>query len=384
MDQNQTKHAIIVIHGSLRDADNYWSVMNATIMAQIQANNPHVDRHAIIAAPLFYSTKLNSGEYTGSQLAWDDINVWQAGEPSNHPEGADISSFEVIEKLVDHFSDKSLFPQMQNITVAGHSGGAQVSGRLAAVMSQMPDVHVRFLVADPSSNVYYTRDRPVTDPSIVDIDHCDLYNTWRYGFDDFDIKPYAGQEPQVYFRNYASRDVVNLAGLFDVENNGDQVCMALLQGGTQRIQRNLAFWKYINLLAGTGLDVSSYPGNLSQVPNWKHYLQGPFRPRMIVAGNWSHDAQIFGSQEGVSALFDTNLIPSWHPGDSPLLPISSNISDAGPFTSSLPTGPTAPALSHDSQYDLNSGSSMRQPVPLLVYFSLCMTPLFSLGFLALL
>ena len=66
--RRQSKHAIIVIHGSLRDADNYWSVMNATVMAQIQAGNPNVDPNVVIAAPLFYSTNLNKGEYTLSLI----------------------------------------------------------------------------------------------------------------------------------------------------------------------------------------------------------------------------------------------------------------------------------------------------------------------------
>ncbi|WFD19986.1 hypothetical protein MCAP1_002230 [Malassezia caprae] len=222
VDRNKTKHAVIVIHGSLRDAENYWTVMNATFMAVTQADYPNVDRNAIVAAPLFYSTRLNSGEYTDSQLAWGDINVWQSGERSNHPKGVDISSYEVIEKLLEYFSDKSRFPNMQNITVAGHSGGAQVSGRLASVLTRLPEVHVRFLVADPSSQVYYTHDRPITNTSIVDKSQCSLYNTWRYGFDKFDLEPYAGHKPTEYFRNFASRDVVILAGQLDVENNGDQ------------------------------------------------------------------------------------------------------------------------------------------------------------------
>jgi len=367
VDRKQSKHAIIIIHGSLRDAENYWAVMNATFMAQIQVNNPHVDHNTIIAAPLFYSTKLNSGEYNDSQLAWGDINVWQAGERSNHPKGAEVSSFEVVEKLIEYFSNNSRFPQMQNITVAGHSGGAQVSARLAAVMPRLPNVHVRFLVADPSSNVYYTHDRPVTNTSIADKAHCSLYNTWRYGFDDFDIEPYADRKPTEYFRNYASRDVVNLAGLLDVEANGDQECMALLQGGAQRIQRNLAFWKYINLLGGTNVNVSAYPGDFSDVPNWRHHLSGPFQPRMIVADNWSHDVQIFGSDVGVSALFDTDLISGWHPNDSSLFPINGNITDS--------------PISTDSQSILNAG---KLTLPLLSLFAFLPLFLFSLIFLTLL
>lgn len=330
VNQTQSKHAIIIIHGSRRDADAYWIALNATVMAQILSRNPNVDPNVIVAAPLFYSTKLNSGEYNASQLAWGDVNVWQAGALSNHPKDIHVSSFQAIYKLIQHFSNKSLFPNMQNITVAGHSGGGQVVGRLAAVLPRLPDVYVRFVSADSSTSLYFTDDRPITNTSIADKNDCALYNTWRYGLDGFDVPPFSGRKPYQYYRNYASRDVVTLAGLLDINNEGDQYCMAVLQGGTQRIQRNLAYWKYINLLGRTQNDVSNYPGNFSNLPDWSRHLSRPFGPRLVVSANWSHDVQIFGSDEGVSALFDTQLARGWRPGDSPLLPMYANISDDPP------------------------------------------------------
>ncbi|WFD27500.1 hypothetical protein MNAN1_002497 [Malassezia nana] len=226
-------------------------------MAQLLAQNPNVDPNVIIAAPLFYSKDLNSGEYNASQLAWGDLDT---------------------------------------VAAVKSQGAWQQSCR---------DYLMMFI-------------------------KCSLYNTWRYGLDDFDIPPFAGRKPYQYFSNYATRDVVTLAGLLDIYNEGDQYCMALLQGGTQRIQRNLAYWKYINLLGGTQNDVSNYPGNFSNLPDWSRHLSRPFAPRLVISANWSHDVQIFGSDEGVSALFDTQLVRGWLPGDSPLLPTYANISDDPP------------------------------------------------------
>ena len=48
--------------------------------------------------------------------------------------------------------------------------------------------------------------------------------------------------------------------------------MALAQGGSQRIGRNLAWWKYINLLGGTDEDVSLFPGNFSDMPDWGNMI----------------------------------------------------------------------------------------------------------------
>lgn len=309
-------HAIIVIHGSLRDGDSYWTTLNQVKEQELGSKNPSVDPNLIITAPEFYSSRLNKGLYSSSQLAWGDLNLWQMGAESNHPQNAKVSSFAAIEALIKHFDDRKAYPRMKNVTLVGHSGGAQFVNRYVTVVPYNPKhVHVRYLVADPSSSVYFTRHRPITDPSYVDLKNCTAFNDWRYGFHNFSIAPYAGKPASHYFHNYVSRDVVNLNGMQDTELNGDQQCMAIAQGGSQRIARNMAWWKYINLLAGTDEDVSFYPGNFSELPNWRRFARSGFNVRMSAVANATHKIdEVFSSAEGVSALFDAaNLNPGWRP-----------------------------------------------------------------------
>lgn len=266
-------HVLIVIHGSLRDGDSYWAALNGIKEQQLAWGNENVDPNLIITAPMFYSTRFNSGLYTAQQLTWGDLNLWQMGAPSNHPNNTRISSFTAVSELIEHFSQRKLYPNMKNITLIGHSGGAQFVNRYASVVPTEPKhVHVRYLVADPSSSMYFTPHRPITDPSYVNITNCTTFNDWRYGVNKFDITPYSGKSGKYYFRTYTRRDVINLNGLLDTELNGDQQCMALAQGGSQRIGRNLAWWKYINLLGGTDEDVSLFPGNFSDMPDWGNMI----------------------------------------------------------------------------------------------------------------
>ncbi|PKI84850.1 hypothetical protein MVES1_001362 [Malassezia vespertilionis] len=309
------KHVVIVVHGSLRDGDSYWSLMNDIFADLIKQGDARVDRNLIIVAPEFFSAEQNEGQYSSKQLAWPDLNLWQPGEASSRPKGLNISSYEAIEKLVDHFDNSSQYPQMKNITLVGHSGGGQLVNRYATLARKLPqNTHMRFIVADPSSSLYFTEDRAVTDKNIVDKAKCPLYNSYRYGFDNLTIPIYGGQSAQTGFKNYVTRDIVHLNGLLDTEVNGDQQCMAILQGGTQRISRNFSWWKYLNLIAGTGEDMRFFPGNFTNVPNWKHLYSGDFTPRLSIVANASHDVdQVFNSAIGNSALFDTDVLPGWRP-----------------------------------------------------------------------
>ncbi|WFD31426.1 hypothetical protein MSPP1_002461 [Malassezia sp. CBS 17886] len=312
------KHVVIIIHGSLRDADAYFSYMATVRQQQLQAGNGNVDPNMIIVAPVFYSTKWNSGEYKKNQLAWGDSNLWIPGERSNHPAGVRMSSFAVVEELLNHFDNRTQFPNMRNITLVGHSGGGQYVNRLAAVAVDLPKrTHVRFVTADPSTGLYFTKQR-ATGGGIPATGSCPLYDSWRYGLTNFSISPYAGKKRSEYFLNYINRDVAHVEGLLDTEQNGDQQCMAQMQGGSARINRNLIYWKYLNQLAGTSENVTLFPGNFSGLPNWKHLTGGRIRTNFAVAAEVSHDAQgVLSSAEGVSAVFDdNNLVKGWRPNSS--------------------------------------------------------------------
>ncbi len=312
-------HAFVMIHGKLRDGDNYWSIMNTALTQAVQQQIPGADNNSIIVAPEFFSTKLNSGQYTKNMLAWGDTNAWQAGEIADHPSGTQTSGFDVLDAFVAHFADATAYPQMKNITLVGHGGGGQMMQRYAVVAHDPPSsVHVRYLYGDASSSVYFGTERPVVPARVARKSDCPTYNTWRYGFENFtsDVDPTSTMTPIQYFAQYIKRDVVELIGLDDTARNGDQYCMAQLQGGVARRDRNLAYWKYINTLARTNFDMTGFNATFdADLPDWSNVSGNVIAHRLIIVENATHSAaEVFGSQVGRAALFESGTLPTgWRP-----------------------------------------------------------------------
>ncbi|GAC94585.1 hypothetical protein PHSY_002158 [Pseudozyma hubeiensis SY62] len=319
--QNSTAtNAYIMMHGKLRDGANYWTILNNVLQSAISAKTPNAVSTSIITAPQFYSTKLNSGQYSSNQLAFADVNVWQAGEAANHPTGSNVTSFDALDALLAEFSDTRKYPKMQLITFVGHGGGAQLISRYAMAGAGLPsssNIKLRYVVGDPSSNPYYTLDRPLQDASVANKSTCPLYNRWRYGFDRFNGTSSSGLlTPQQYFQRLATRDVRWVVGYQDTQPDGDNTCMAKLQGGAARRDRNLSWWRYINTLAGTNQDLTGFPGALPGMVSWGNLTGNTLNHRLTVVYDADHNAEkVYSSLEGTSALFDDtkNVQLGWRP-----------------------------------------------------------------------
>ena len=313
-------NAYIMMHGKLRDGDNYWTILNNVLKTAIANKAANAVSTSIVTAPQFYSTRLNSGQYTASQIAFADTNVWQAGEAANHPAGCNVSSFDALDALLAEFSDTAKYPKMRQITFVGHGGGGQLISRYAmagAGLAAGSNIHLRYVVGDPSSNPYFTLDRPLQDARVASKSTCPLYNRWRYGFDRFNGTKSAGLlTPQQYFTRLATRDVRWVVGYQDTQPDGDNTCMAKLQGGAARRDRNLSWWRYLNTLAGTKEDLTGFPGALPGMVSWANMTNGTLAHRLTVVYNADHNAsEVYSSMEGSSALFDDtqNVQLGWRP-----------------------------------------------------------------------
>ncbi|SPO29055.1 uncharacterized protein UTRI_05629 [Ustilago trichophora] len=313
-------NAYVMMHGKLRDGANYWTILNNVLKNAIAAKSPNAVSTSIITAPQFYSTRLNSGQYTTNQIAFADTNVWQAGEAASHPTNSNVTSFDALDALLAEFSDTSKYPNMKQITFVGHGGGGQLISRYAVIGAGLPSsskIKLRYVVGDPSSNPYFTLDRPLQDTSVANKSSCPLYNRWRYGFDRFNGTKAAGLlTPQQYFTTFATRDVRWVVGYQDVQADGDNTCMAKLQGGAARRDRNLSWWRYLNTLAGTNQDLTGFPGALPNLVSWSNLTRNTLNHRLTVVLDADHNAEeVYSSMEGTSALFDdsANVQLGWRP-----------------------------------------------------------------------
>jgi hypothetical protein len=72
-----------------------------------------VEKEVSIMAPCFLSEEdLDAGAANSDQLLFG-LTTWISGQKSVAPEGAAISSYEVMDKLIEHYMNKSNYPNLK-------------------------------------------------------------------------------------------------------------------------------------------------------------------------------------------------------------------------------------------------------------------------------
>ena len=270
--------AIVIFHGLQRNAAGYFQdVAEARTRAGASGEN------TLLIAPQF----LNEDDSRGRKLPADILrwrgSKWEAGEAAARP--AAISSYEAIDAILARLSDRRFFPDLRGIVLAGHSGGGQIVQRYAVAGRQIAAVEktgiaLRYVVANPSSYVYFDDYRPVSDSAF----RCPDFNTWKYGLRQ--APPYLGSQSSAALETtYISRRVTYLLGSDDNDPHGpeiDKTCAAEAQGAT-RLARGANYFRYLRSRHNTGLE-----------------------HRVFVVNGVAHNARaMFTSTCGVDSLFET-------------------------------------------------------------------------------
>ncbi|MEX3773986.1 alpha/beta hydrolase [Pseudomonas sp. MYb118] len=242
------ERVLIVIHGRLRNAETYRQNAERTVEQAGQSAN------TLVIAPQFLNdTDAASHPVADSVLRWQG-NDWMAGGLSTAPFA--VSSFAALDQIIARLGDRRQFPDVKDVVIVGHSGGAQVVQRYAMLGHKQPEleaagVHVRYVVANPSSYAYFDERRPVAFSHA----RCADYNRWKYGLAD--LPAYAeGQTPRQLEDNYVQRDIVYLLGQQDIDPNHpalDKSCEAKAQG-PNRLARGRNYFEYLKRRHPQGLN----------------------------------------------------------------------------------------------------------------------------------
>ena len=260
--QPQIVRAVIVIHGKLRNADVYFNTAQkaraaADALAGTDANA------TLLIAPQFLAT-IDTDVHTGQPadlLRWND-NAWMGGETAEG--GAPISSYTVLDAIVARLADRRLFPNLQHIVFAGHSGGAQVVQRYAVAARGVKElategIDVRYVVSSPSSYAYFDAQRPDADgvPAPFDATGCTDFNAWKYGMQN---RPayLNDRTPAQLEQAYVERRVDYLVGANDNDPQNaalDKSCPAQAQG-PERVARAQGYYRYLQVRHPAGLNQS--------------------------------------------------------------------------------------------------------------------------------
>lgn len=253
-DLRDIKQVLVVIHGVKRDADRYYETVAALL-----AHNPERARDTLILAPRF-SGSIDSG--FGGMAAWRKAS-WEDGEESVQASGrpAPVTSFQVLDDLLRSLDDRKRLPTLAGIVLAGHSGGAQLVQRYAVLNNidgplRRDGLALRYVIANPSSYLYLTNERPRADGkgyAPYERGICPTYNQYKYGTDKLPAYARDTDDTRLFIR-YAARDVTYLLG--GADNNPehrllDKTCGAEAQGAT-RLARGVGYLQYEYVLAGRG------------------------------------------------------------------------------------------------------------------------------------
>ena len=282
--QPDVTRAVIVFHGVLRNAHDYQIVSERAL-----ATAGDAARTTLLITPQFMTDRdVVTHKLSANILHWGvKQESWMAGEPAHGPEP--ISSFEVIDVVLARLADRRIFPKLAKVIMAGHSAGGQLVQRYAVVgrgdeaLTKLA-IRMRYVVANPSSYLYFSPDRPDSNGGFAPFSDtgCRNFNSWKYGWSN--APSYAQEKsPAVYEQTYAAREVSYLLGTADTNPNHpalDKSCAGEAQG-PNRYARGLAYARYM----------------MMRHPNANHQV-------LRVTGV-SHDAgKMFSSPCGLAALFD--------------------------------------------------------------------------------
>jgi hypothetical protein len=238
---------VVVIHGTNRNASDYEGWMETA------AHDAGVT-DALIVAPQFLD---GSDGPSSLDLRWTSEGWKQGDESQTSPS---VSSFAAVDQMIRGVVSSGDFPNLQDVVVAGHSAGGQFVERYAAAnrIDGTVGAPLRYVVANPSSYLYLTPERPVSGSTdqfaTPDASSCSGYDTYKYGLKG--LNAYLGAVGADGIRaQFQSRHVAYLLGSNDTDPNDstiDKTCEAEMQG-PYRLARGQAFFNYLGHVYGSGV-----------------------------------------------------------------------------------------------------------------------------------
>lgn len=247
----ETGAVVISTHGVDGNARDYYNDINAAYWAAKGAGLARTHVKTLRMAPYFFDIDDPDVQINNDTLGWSEQRWWCEGRGSNHPAGSSMTPFKIWDELIAKFSDvnsesmmcaehraksyadtvrsfHSAYPNLKYITFVGHGcGGITTQGyAVVAASAVRAGIQIRYVIGNPSTEVYFTSDRPSTYDPLT----CPVWDEWPISLKRFNIGyPDPGPAPTV-FKRYIARDVRYLVGLADL-GGGDQSCEAQALGG---------------------------------------------------------------------------------------------------------------------------------------------------------
>jgi pimeloyl-ACP methyl ester carboxylesterase len=234
--------AVILIHGWGGHVRTLLPIFNSALAARAFGR----EEAPYVIAPMFprrETVAKNLGESDDGRALWNgswenkpnDVpglasDDWRGGGDAN---GTSFSSFDYIDRLLDHFCDRRKFPALERIVLAGFSAGGQFAGRYVAIGKANVREGVKLVYIDmsPSTQFRFEKDE-----------------MWLYGLKG---RPrYAsGLSDDDIMKNLCSRRVWRACGSEDVlgrPRTALDMTPSAVKQGSNRLERFLNFEKYLD------------------------------------------------------------------------------------------------------------------------------------------
>jgi len=247
---------LVYVHGLHRTAMNYYDYGEEAVRAA------HEKKTTLLITPRYTNDEDMAAMRPSKEFLYWRKAEWKDGYESVRDElgvqPARMSSYEVMDSLIEAVVNSGRFPNLHRIVVAGHSAGGQFVDRYSAV-SPLPDlltgVRFRFIVMNPSSYLYPDNLRPAQDGSFVvpDSSACPGYNRYPKGLTELNTYARAAG-PERILQNMLERDIVFLLGGDDTNMEDpdlDVSCAGNLQG-KYRLVRGMYYIGHISSFPGYG------------------------------------------------------------------------------------------------------------------------------------
>lgn len=258
------KKAVVAVHGVSQDSDAY--ARNAIRSAELHGEK---DGTYGVIAPQFMQVEDRSK--ISSETPYWDGTAWNSGYQSVG--GGDISSFDVMNKILKELADENQFPNLEKVVIAGNSSGGQFVGRYASGGDSPrkifgSDVDASYVAMNSMSYMKF-------DPKIE----------YKYGMKDMN-RYMKNVGPEQLMDNFSSRDVNILYGEHD--NNVDQ---------------GKVFYKHIQSVFGKGITATH---DFEIVPDVGHGASDMFRSK--VGQKFLYGSADAGAADTSSKLSDTSIV----------------------------------------------------------------------------
>lgn len=296
------RHLVVMVHGFSRR--NLFH----EIFRDLLASEPKAREVAWYAPHFMCAQDLEAHGLDERHPYWSE-NGWVIGHNSrsdpDRPRAHRISSFAVIDELVKQAL--ASFPNLESAVIGGFSAGGQFANRYAAgnrahALLEQAGVAVRYVVASPSSYLYFCENRLVSrDPArfgpISETPHadCDGFHSYRLGTRGLN-EYMAAAGPENLAANYAARVVDYVCGGDDDERASRDLatgCGAMLQGA-HRLDRMFVYRDYLAFRFGGDAQARHQVHVVPGVAHGSPPLFGNATGRKLLLAPWLADVATDG------------------------------------------------------------------------------------------